>query len=222
MELKEWQKQVRETFAAMQSRSKPYKIRVVGMDIIVMPNVYSPAYFADSEWFAWNISMIVGSKSLLEIGTGTGVVALCAALGGAKVTATDINPAATANARLNFREYNLDSRVLEGDMYKPLKDERFDFIFWNHPNNSGLARNMLELAGFDIGYRALQRYVAGAASHLSEQGRLLLGTSNFADNGMIWQIAAKNNYKILRLKNRTTQLGKFKTQTEWRIYEFRR
>lgn len=211
---------MRETFREMRSHTEPYKIRVAGREIVVFPDVFSPAYFADSAYFAQEIPSIVGIKSFLEIGTGTGIVALCAALNGAKVTATDINPSAIDNARQNFEKYGLEIRLLEGDTYKPLKDERFDFIFWNHPNNKSPARNMLELAGFDIGYRGFQRYVAGAANHLSKQGRLLLGTSNFAEIDQIERIAKDNNYVMQLLKSYRTQLGKFKTETEWRIYEF--
>ena len=54
---------------------------------------------------------LVKDKTVLEIGTGTGLLSLCALeYSAAKVVATDVNPAAVANARHNARLVNFEER----------------------------------------------------------------------------------------------------------------
>ncbi|HEX2312488.1 MAG TPA: methyltransferase, partial [Thermomonospora sp.] len=71
---------------------------------------------------------------VLDVCTGTGVVALAAALGGARsVTATDISARAVLAARLNARLRGHSVRVLRGDLVGPVAGEEFDVITANPP-----------------------------------------------------------------------------------------
>lgn len=216
-----WQKEVDQTYDKIRRHKQPYSVPVSGLEIIVLPNVFSPAYFTDSEWFARRLPMIVNSKSLLEIGTGTGIIALFAALCGSKVVATDINPDAVANAKINFRRYHLNVPVLEGNIYDPLdRNSKFDFIFWNHPFNKGdnPDEEMLLRSGFDYQYQGLEQYVAGARMHLSKGGILLLGSSDFADTPEINRIAEANGFKIsILMRDKVISSQDSKLISEYRI-----
>lgn len=205
----EWQQQVFKTYEKIRSHKEPYKISVKGIEIEVLPNVFSPKYFADSAWFAKEVPTIVGKSSLLEIGTGTGIVAIFCAMKGAKVVATDISPDAIRNAKLNAEKQGLDISVREGSVYEPIKpDEKFDFIFWNHPFNNWQepVDDVLLMGGFDYNYHYLEEYISGARNHLSENGRLLLGTGNFSDLDSIQKISDKNGFEMVLLKETTTAL----------------
>ena len=70
---------------------------------------------------------------VLELGTGSGIVALMLASLGATVTATDLNPHAVALARSNAREQDLTIEFLQGDLFEPVGDRRFDAIVCNPP-----------------------------------------------------------------------------------------
>ena len=55
---------------------------------------------------------IVRDRTVLEIGTGSGLVSLCCLHGGARfVVATDINPWAYRNAILNAQRHNVAERL---------------------------------------------------------------------------------------------------------------
>lgn len=193
----------------MKEHNKPYHTEVNDLEIIVFPDVYSPAYFTDSAWFAKVVPEIVGEKWLLEIGTGTGIVALFAALNGATVVATDINPHAVANAKENFRLYGLDIPVLQGDIYEPLHpEEKFEFIFWNHPFNRAKepVDDVLLQAGFDYHYQGLEAYIANARTFLRPNGKLLLGTGNFANFPEINRLCRKHTYTPKIIRRETTPL----------------
>lgn len=74
---------------------------------------------------------------LLEIGTGTGVVALMLAqrFPEAEITAIDVNPEAVALAQLNFQNspYHLRLKAIEVDFKAFNPPQRFDFIVCNPP-----------------------------------------------------------------------------------------
>jgi release factor glutamine methyltransferase len=80
----------------------------------------------------------IASPRILEIGTGTGCVAItlaCEALE-ARITATDIRIGNLVLARQNARMHEVESRValLGADLFAPLRPNRgFDVICWNPP-----------------------------------------------------------------------------------------
>ena len=195
----EWKTNIIAIYDKMKIHKDAYDIQFGDRTITVLPNVFSPKYFTDSLYFAEQLPTIVGDKSLLEIGTGTGIIALYCALGGAQVVATDINPDAIENARINFAKYHLDIPVIQSDIYKTLNaGSKFDFIFWNHPFNNWdepVTETLLR-SGLDYHYQDLTDYIAGARQHLTEGGRLLLGTGNNADLATIQRLASDNSYSL--------------------------
>lgn len=83
------------------------------------------------------MSSLFPSKSLkfADIGTGSGAIAIsmkkeCPQL---EVTATDLSEAALEVARRNAVTNEADIRFLQGDLTKPLGDEKFDIILSNPP-----------------------------------------------------------------------------------------
>jgi release factor glutamine methyltransferase len=152
-------------------------------------------------------------------------VALAAAKAGATVTATDINPQAVANARLNFETLGLTATIAEGDVYGAVPpDQRFDLIFWNHPFNLGANPNedLLSLCGFDYQYGGVRKFIGEARRHLAAEGRLILGTSTFAEVALIEQIADENDFDVRILARRMTPLQwQGQAVTELRICEFK-
>lgn len=163
---------------------EPYRVTVLGKEFIVEPNVFSPKYFNDTEIFAEHLPVQQGEE-ILEIGPGTGVIAVMAKYKGAgKVTAVDINVHAVKNTRENAKLHHFedDISVLYGDIYSPLKDdERFDVIFWNTPfglvdENKSLSD--LEKSVFDPGYKSTEEFIKGSRDHLKSSGRVIIGFSS--------------------------------------------
>ncbi|MFI7290604.1 methyltransferase [Streptomyces anulatus] len=135
--------------------------------------------------------------SFLEVGCGTGVISVTAALHGcASVTALDINDKAVANTVANAERHGVGDRVrvLHSDMYTALDPaDRFDTIFWNVPwtyveDDFALSTD-LHSAVFDPGYQGQARYIAGAHKYLADGGRLLLGTADLGDRDRLDAIA---------------------------------
>jgi len=123
---------------------------------------------------------------VLDMGTGTGAIALAAALrGAAKVTAVDVSWRAVLAARANARLLGRRIRVLRGDLFAPVAGERFDVILANPPYvPSPEVRPTGRGRAWDAGAKGrllLDRICERAADMLSPGGTLLMVHSDLCD-----------------------------------------
>ncbi|MGW1771131.1 HemK2/MTQ2 family protein methyltransferase [Streptomyces sp. NPDC002104] len=100
---------------------------------MALPGVYAPQ--ADTRLLAEAMAHedLGPGKDLLEIGTGSGALALHAATRGARVTAVDVSWPAVATARLNAWRHRLPLRVLHGDFATRAAGRSFDLVVSNPP-----------------------------------------------------------------------------------------
>ena len=94
-------------------------------------NVYVPA--EDSYLLADNLEIKKG-QSVLEIGTGSGIVAMYASRLTDDITVTDINFDACELARKNFAENGIENiEILWGNLFEVVENRKFDVILFNTP-----------------------------------------------------------------------------------------
>jgi methylase of polypeptide subunit release factors len=113
----------------------------------------------------------------LDLGCGAAPVGLLLARTARHVVATDINPRAALFARLNAvlnGVENLEVRV--GDLYEPVRGERFDRVAAHPPfvARPAGARESTFVHGGTRGDELPLRVLAGAASHLAPGGRAVV------------------------------------------------
>lgn len=167
-----------------QSASVPREVEIQGRKFVIDAGVYSPAFFADTEFFASGaLSYVESGNEVLEVGCGTAVFSVLAALKGANVTATDIFEAPRENARTNAKLNGVEFRVLESDVYDGLPlDAKYDVIYWNVPfsyvSNDKEGMSMLARAVLDPKHDGLKKILLGARNRLKSGGKLLLGYSS--------------------------------------------
>lgn len=186
--------------ALKRTKVEPNQIEdILGKTLLILPGVFSPKAFTDGQEFAEDVPAIVGNKEFLEIGTGTGLIACHVAENGAtRVVATDINPRACENTRLNAQNRNVTIDVREGSVFEPVQGEKFDFIFWNHPFKftEEPVEDVLLQSVFEQGYTNLEIYFRDGVKYLKSGGKLLLGTSSIARLDLIQEFAKKYGYDI--------------------------
>jgi len=114
------------------------KSEFYGLQFSVNPSVLIPRPETE-ELVKWILETnMPGGSSMLDIGTGSGCIAITLAknLPGSRITGTDILPAALALARENAEYNNVRVFFTEEDILQPsqiLKNERFDLIVSNPP-----------------------------------------------------------------------------------------
>lgn len=101
--------------------------------LTLLPGVYRPA--ADTGLLADALAEeeIEPGCAVLEVGTGSGFLALLAARRGAAVTAVDVSRQAVLTARLNARRSRLPLHVERADAATCAQGRRFDLVISNPP-----------------------------------------------------------------------------------------
>ena len=183
---------------------------MINMDFIINTheNVYIPA--EDSYLLAENLEIKSG-QSVLEIGTGSGIVAMYASRLTEKVTATDINFDAITLAESNFKANNIDNiELLFGNLFEPVKNRKFDVILFNTPYLPTEEGEVLEdnlnyaFDGGLNGRKVIDLFLNEVKNHLNDGGIVQLIQSSLSDNdetlnkldelGFIAEIAKKEHY----------------------------
>lgn len=131
-----------------------------------------------------NITVSGEFGTMLDLGAGGGVQALSAHPRVGQVTATDLNPRATAFAELNQRLNERPIECLTGNLFEPVGDRRFDLIVTNPPfviaPEATFSYRDSELGGEGI-TRAI---ITGSAAHLNDGGfcQLLCNVSRHGED----------------------------------------
>jgi HemK-like putative methylase len=185
-----------------------YLVDVNGISLWVHPEVLSPKYSYSSRFVIEHWDIAPGMK-VLDMGTGSGVLAIHAALLGAThVIATDINPYAIAVTRKNSVHHHLEHRVhtIHSDVFSAVpKDERFDRIIFNAPywNKRADPSHPLSAALYDEEYRVLRIFFEQATQYLAPGGIILLAFSTQGDVGIVEEAIEKNHFFIKALHKET-------------------
>jgi release factor glutamine methyltransferase len=158
------------------------------MEFLVHDSVYGPR--DDSFLIADQIYKLdLSGKDVLDLGTGSGILAIIAAKRGAeKVIATDVNSSALADARMNARIHGVEEMIefRNSDLFSDV-NENFDLIISNPPYlpvEKGEVLDDLAKAwdGGQDGRVFIDQFLAEFKSHLTPGGSYIIVHSSLADN----------------------------------------
>jgi release factor glutamine methyltransferase len=161
--------------------------RAAGFRLSVRPTVFHPRFFLSSERFASFLDGLdLRGKTVVDVGTGSGIIALAAARAGSEnVIATDINPNAALCAAENARANGLGDRVvgvasnlLAAFAPRPL----FDVILSSPPKHAGEPRDLAD-RGWHAGpaYRDVAALFDQARERLKPGGKVYVMVSSDSD-----------------------------------------
>jgi methylase of polypeptide subunit release factors len=176
-------------------------VQAGGFRLTVRPTVFHPRFFVSSERFADFIDHLdLRGKRVIDVGTGTGILALAAARAGAdSVVAADINPNAALNAAENARSNGLGNRVagicsnlLGAFAPRPL----FDVILSSPPKHAGEPRDLTD-RGWHAGpaYRDVAPLFDQARACLKPDGRLYVMVSSDSDLDLFGKLIDKAGFR---------------------------
>jgi release factor glutamine methyltransferase len=103
------------------------------MRLLTLPGVFRPR---PDSWLllrALRAERLPPGARVLDVCTGSGLLAVGAAMDGARATAIDVSRRAVLCAALNARLNGVRVRALRGHLVEPVRGERFDAIVSNPP-----------------------------------------------------------------------------------------
>ncbi len=184
-------------------------VKVAGLTLLLEPTVFNPRLHFTSRFLAEYLrsgGVVARSDRVLDVGTGSGLLAISAALAGAAhVTAVDLNRAAVLAARMNAYLYGLAGRVtvLQGDMFEPVAGTHFDLIVCNPPYLRGEPTSqgtLAYMAGGDLQW--LRHFSRTAGDHLGPGGTCLLVLADSTDLASVLRIFREHGWAVRRLAAR--------------------
>lgn len=157
-------------------------------------------------------SKVARGETVLDLGTGCGILAVFAADQATKVIATDIDPAAVDNARENINRHGVDHivEVRQGDLFAPVRGESFDVMYvtlpfpYRHETTSNL-------------WQLHERFFREAVSYLRPGGRIYYQASEILFAPRLEELAERNGLFVASLHMEGPALRR-----QPLVYEFRK
>jgi release factor glutamine methyltransferase len=164
------------------------------IDFDTSAEVYNPS---DDSYMLIRIVEVGPDETFLEMGSGTGLVAIHAAKIGAKATAADINPHAVELTRRNAARNNVRMQVLQTDLFEKVNGN-FDVIAFNPPYLPGDSNSTSWIerswSGGEKGSEVSIRFLEEAWRHLAPGGRIYMVLSSLTGLTAVLK-SAKERYE---------------------------
>jgi release factor glutamine methyltransferase len=179
--------------------------------VLVYPTVYWLPPGTASLRQLIRTSPLVKGKTVLEMCTGSGLLALCCKKAGAQsVVATDINPDAVANAKENAHRLGfstaIDVRQVSignASAFAAIQaHERFDLIVSNPPWENDMPNDIDDYAYYDPGFKLIQSLLTDARNHLTQNGEMYLAYGCVTAIRLIEKMALDLDYSFEILDSR--------------------
>ncbi len=179
----------------------PFFKRIRGKTFYFTPDVFSPHFFVvSSQFFLQNLHIPKGSR-VLDLGTGSGILAVFAAEKAANVIATDLNPKAIQNARINVK-LNRISRKVElrrGNLFKPVS-EKFDVILFNPPYYPLKPKTYMEAAWCcGPNYLLLRKFLKNAKKYLTSKGFIQITFSSYMNMKFFHKVFKMQKFRSIMI-----------------------
>jgi len=197
--------------------SQPVTLTIHGTDVLIEPAEGGFTPTSHGQFYAESVEVRAGDR-VLDIGTGSGVLAIYAARLGARVEATDISAHAVEAARRNAARNGVTVELRQGPLFAGAT-ERYDVILANLPNEIVAPAQLAMMdpgeaatvAGGARGNEIILTLLAQAPRHLRTDGRLYLAVHTLTDyHGTLH--AALRDYRVRLLTHAELPVKPFVTE----------
>lgn len=214
----QWQAQRQQLFKSVPPEGRT--VRYLDREFLVYPDTFWP--FADSLPLVRHFRVEPG-ESVLDVGTGSGVIAVFACYrGAARVLGLDINPAAIRSATHNAQVHGFVDRLelRRSDLFEALgADEQFDVITANLPFRNKPAHDVVAMSQWDTGFATNTRFFEGVGRHLKAGGRIYFVQSNFGEIEAMQRLAQAAGLRVEELASEAVDDTK---RQQFFVYEMSR
>jgi release factor glutamine methyltransferase len=185
-----------------------YLVECLDREFLVLSGVFPPR--DDSRLLVESLEIKPG-EDVLDIGTGSGVLAVFAALeGAAKVLAVDWNEDAVENTKRNVERHEVSSRVEArvSNIFSMVGEaELFDVILANLPARNKAAPDVVAAAQWDTAFQAHKTFFGAAHEHLQSGGRIYMVMANYPEVAEMVKLAEQAGFEITVAGEKTMSNG---------------
>jgi release factor glutamine methyltransferase len=169
-----------------------------GIRLVIPPAVFHPGFFFSTRLLLRYIATLpLKNRSFLELGAGSGLIALYAAREGAQVTASDINSVAIHSLEMNSHSNRLPITVIKSDLFTKIPQQAFDLIAINPPYYKKQPKTPAEYAWY-CGEQGeyFQQLFNSLKTYMHPQSMVLMVLCDGCDLEMIKEMAAMSGFEM--------------------------
>ena len=184
------------------------KTKMLGFSLEIPPTVFHPRHYFTSKFLGeWLSGRSLGASTILDLGSGSGILSLVVASRGASVVAVDVNRAAVSATECNARRNGMSGRIVatESDMFDALDPaiQRYTHIVTNPPYYPGKAIDNVERAfkgGEDNEF--FVRLAATARKFLRPGGSIIIVLTSDIDTRKVTALFEAAGYDSMIVKSK--------------------
>jgi release factor glutamine methyltransferase len=169
-----------------------------GIRLVIPPAVFHPGFFFSTRLLLRYIATLqLKNRSFLELGAGSGLIALYAAREGAQVTASDINSVAVHALEMNSHSNRIPITVISSDLFTNIPQQAFDLIAINPPYYKKQPKTPAEYAwycGEQCEY--FQQLFSSLKPYMHPQSMVLMVLCDGCDLEMIKEMATGCGFRL--------------------------
>jgi release factor glutamine methyltransferase len=169
-----------------------------GIRLVIPPAVFHPGFFFSTRLLLRYIAkMPLKDISFLELGAGSGLIAMYVAREGAQVTASDINQVAIHSLEMNSRSNRISLSIIHSDLFTNIPLQRFDMIAINPPYYKKQPTTPADYAWY-CGEQGeyFQQLFNSLQWYMHPQSTVLMVLSDGCDLEMIKGMAAEHGFRL--------------------------
>ncbi|HEX7846700.1 MAG TPA: HemK2/MTQ2 family protein methyltransferase [Chitinophagaceae bacterium] len=190
--------------------SKTRQYQQNGISLEISSQVFHPGFFFSTQLLLQYVSNLsLEGKSFLELGAGSGLIAMQAAKKQAKVTASDINPVAIEYLKKNSSKNNIRLDIIQSDLFAEIQEQVFDIIAINPPYYKKQPQSLLDHAWFcGENGEYFDQLFKQLPSYINESTAVIMVLCDGCDIEMIKGFAEKNKFSLRLLQTKQSILEK--------------
>jgi release factor glutamine methyltransferase len=190
------------------SKTRIYKSRDIKLE--VPSQVFHPGFFTSTKMLLQYLRRFpLKNKYILELGAGSGLIAIQTAKEGALVTASDINPVAIEYLHSNSLQNKVSLEIIRSDLFAQIPRRSFDIIAINPPYYKKQPLTFQDHAWY-CGENG--EYFSGLFSQLEffihDKTETIMVLCDGCDITMIEAAASKNGFKLQLMLTKQSMLEK--------------
>jgi len=181
--------------------TKERKFSHKNITVKVLPGVFHPGLFFSSKMLLNFVDKLnLESKTVLDLGAGTGIISILAAKKGAAVYASDISSRAVQNIELNAAKSNVQINIVTSDLFKNIPDMQFDYIIINPPYYNRDPNEEEEYAWFcGSNFEYFKSLFNSLSNYIDKDSKIFMILSEVCDIQEIKSIGMENEF-VWKLK----------------------